>query len=189
MGLFDENTNYNAGGYLRVEGDFLLTITSMEYDDRYFPKYNIMAEVATGPHRGELVQGMISKPTEQYMNDNDRSLGGFSFTQTGAYVVGAGITDEVNAMEKVTIGNIAKLLTGKTIKAHVQLTKKSRDLLASGETAGLFYEIGKIYKYSNWSAAEMESSVASSASEPLLSNVDTSLPFDMGDGSKDNIPF
>lgn len=158
MGMFDDNKDYGAGNYLRVAGDYLLNIISVEYDDQYFPKYNVEAEVAAGSHEGEIVQGTITKPTEKYMRDNDRKLGGFSYSQVGAYVVGAGITDEVNALEKITIGTIAKMLVGKTIKARVQLTRKSQAAVEQGETTGLFYEIGRIYKRSEWSEEDSTAS-------------------------------
>ena len=159
MGMFDNNTDYGTGGYLRQEGDFYLRINSVDYDDTYFPKYKIDAEVVTGPHAGEIVQGQITKPTEKFMKDNDRAIGGFSFAQVGAYVVGAGITDEVNALPKITVGAIGKMLIGKTIKAHVQLTRKSQDLKDQGETTGLFYEIGRIYKYSEWKDSEIAATI------------------------------
>lgn len=158
MGMFDDNMDYGAGNYLRVKGDYFLTITSVEYDDQYFPKYNVEAEVAVGPHANEIVQGTITRPTEKYMKDNDRAIGGFSFSQVGAYVVGAGITNEVNALPKITVGAIGKMLVGKTIKAHVQLNRKSQEKFDNGETTGLFYEIGKIYKRSEWSEEELNAS-------------------------------
>ena len=156
MGMFDDNKDYGAGNYLRVAGDYFLTITSVEYDDQYFPKYNVEAEVASGTYKGEIVQGTITRPTEKYMRDNDRALGGFSFSQVGAYVVGAGITEEVNALPKITVGAIAKMLVGKTIKARVQLTRKSQLKADEGETTGLYYEIGKIYKWSDWETEAFE---------------------------------
>lgn len=157
MGMFDDNADYGAGNYLRVAGDYFLTINSVEYDDQYFPKYNVEAEVATGTHKGEIVQGTITRPTEKFMKDKDRAIGGFSFSQVGAYVVGAGITEEVNALPKITVGIVGKMLVGKTIKARVQLTRKSQALADQGETTGLYYEIGKIYKWSEWESVDLES--------------------------------
>lgn len=84
-------------------------------------------------------------------------VGGFSFSQVGAYVVGAGITEEVNALPKITVGAIAKMLVGKTIKAHVRLTRKSQLLVEQGETTGLYYEIGKVYKWSDWESVDLDS--------------------------------
>lgn len=180
--MFDSNTDYSAGSYLRVAGDYFLTIISVEYDDQYFPKYTIEAEVATGSHAGEIVQGTIAKPTEKYMKDNDRALGGFSFARTGAYVVGAGITSEVNALPKITIGAIAKMLVGKTIKAHVQLTRKSQQLKEEGETVGLYYEIGRIYKRSEWETVETDTKT----DEPSEYNLDGLFP---PKENEDTLPF
>lgn len=180
MGMFDDNTDYGGGSYLHVAGDYFLIINSVEYDDTYFPKYNVEAEVATGPHKGELVQGTITRPTEKYMRDNDRAIGGFSFSQVGAYVVGAGITEEVNALPKITVGAIAKMLIGKTIKANVRLTRKSQVLAEQGETVGLYYEIGKIYKWSEWESLDLNSvdnGPDFSWLPPPDPNDDSALPF------------
>lgn len=177
MGMFDSNTDYGVGSYLRKEGDYFLNIISVEYDDQYFAKYKVEAEVAAGSHTGEIVQGQITKPTEKFMKDNDRAIGGFSFAQVGAYVVGAGITDEVNALPKITVGAIGKMLVGKTIKAHVQLTRKSQDLKDAGETQGLYYEIGRIYKRSDWKDDEMDTGAKPSLNVDEMDDFEGTVPF------------
>ena len=180
--MFDENKDYGGGGYLRKEGDFFLKILSWEYDDAYFPKYKVDAEVVSGPNEGEFVQGTITKPTEKYMNDNDRALGGFSFAQVGAYVVGAGVTAEVNALENKTVGAIGKIIVNKIIKARVQLTRKSQQAKEDGQTTGLYYEIGRIYKHSDWINEEVSSYETADPVPPpdIDYSHDMVSPFDLG---------
>ena len=188
MGMFDNNADYGGGGYLRVAGDYILTIKSVEYDDNYFQKYNVEAEVASGPHKGEIVQSTIPRVTEKYMKDKDRALGGFSFAKVGAYVVGAGITDEVNALPKPTMGVIGKMLVGKKIKGRVQLTYKSQQLANDGETQGLYYEIGRIYKRSEWQDEDKDGGVDLDWLPPARSLDQDPPPFDQSQPDYD-IPF
>lgn len=189
MGIkFDNDTDYGGGSFLRQTGDFFFRITAVEYDPQYFEKYNVEAEVVTGPHEGSISRGQIAKPTEKYMNDNDRALGGFSYSQLGKYIAGAGIADEVNALPKITVGAVGRMLVGKVIKAHNQLTRKSQERLNSGETDGIFYEIGKVYKYNEWTNDEMEAAADFPEPSPFVENSDTSLPFDMGP-SENELPF
>lgn len=176
---FDNDTDYGGGSFLRETGDFFFRITAVEYDSQYFEKYNIDLEVVTGPFEGSTSRGQITKPTEKYMNDNDRALGGFSYSQLGKYIAGAGIADQVNALPKITVGAVGKMLVGKIIKARNQPTKKSLDKISAGETDGIFYEIGKVYRYNEWTNDEMEAAADFPEPSPFVANSDTNLPFDM----------
>ena len=86
------------------------------------------------------------------------------------------------------MGVIGKMLVGKKIKGRVQLTYKSQQLANDGETQGLYYEIGRIYKRSEWQDEDKDGGVDLDWLPPARSLDQDPPPFDQSQPDYD-IPF